>query len=123
MKIISSQRILRLANREEIHIPFGLSRLYKFALLESGANLTLDENKVVCIDVDNSKVQLYPYYCKAINIPRLPVLTFSIVVTERDKKSCAALISQVHYLSSPNKGIFLLSRKERKLLLAVFWIL
>ncbi|WP_282357785.1 hypothetical protein [Pseudomonas sp. PS01303] len=116
MKIISSQRILRLANREEIHIPFGLSRLYKFALLESGANLTLDENKVVCIDVDNSKVQLYPYYCKAINIPRLPVLTFSIVVTERDKKSCAALISQVHYLSSPNKGIFFALKEREKII-------
>lgn len=117
MKIISSKRILRFANQEEIHIPFGLSRIYRSALFESGASLTLDENKVVCIEVDDTKVQLYPYYCKTINIPKLPALTFSIVVTEKDKKACAALISQVHYLSSPNKGIFF-AFKEREQIVA-----
>lgn len=72
MKIICSQRILRLPNKAEIHIPFGLSRSYKSALSYSDAVFTLDADKVVCIKVNEALVQVYPYYCKAINIPKLP---------------------------------------------------
>lgn len=117
MKIICSQRILRLPNKAEIHIPFGLSKFYKSALSYSDAVFTLDADKVVCIKVNESLVQVYPYYCKAISIPKLPPLTFSIVVSEKDKKACSALISQVHYLSPPNRGIFF-ALKERDEIIA-----
>lgn len=106
MKIICSQRILRLTKKSEIHIPFGLARYYKAAFSNTDAALTLDAEKVICIKVNDTIFQVYPYYCKSIKIPKLPSLTFSVVVSERDKKACAALISEVHYLSSPNRGIF-----------------
>lgn len=106
MKIICSQRVFRFANRAEIHIPFGLTHFYKTALLRPDTSLTLDSNKVVCIEANNTKIQVYPYYCKAINIPNLPHLTFSVVVSEKDKKACTTLISQTHYLSAPSKGIY-----------------
>ncbi|OEO26869.1 hypothetical protein AX279_08735 [Pseudomonas sp. J237] len=116
MKIICSQRILRLPNKAEIHIPFGLSKFYKSALSYSDAVFTLDANKVVSIKVNESLVQVYPYYCKAISIPKLPPLTFSIVVSEKDKKACSALISRVHYLSPPNRGIFFALKERDKII-------
>lgn len=106
MRVICSQRVLRLSNESKIHIPFGLSRFYKYALSSVDTVLTTNADKVVCIKINEKMIQVYPYYCKDVSIPELPRLTFSVVVTEKDKKACAALVSKVHYLSSPNRGVF-----------------
>lgn len=106
MKVINSQRIFRFADKSVIHIPFGLSGFYKSVLSNEGAVLVVNADKVVCIKLNDAVIQVYPYYCKAISIPELPPLTFSVVVSEKDKKACTALISKVHYLTSPNRGVF-----------------
>lgn len=106
MKVICSQRTLRLSDQCEIHIPFGLSKSYKIALSNPEATLYLDKDKIICIKASDFNIQVYPHYSKAISIPKLPPLTFSVVVSEKDKKACTNLISQVHYLPCPNKGVF-----------------
>ncbi|MFG0632213.1 hypothetical protein ACF8K2_12260 [Pseudomonas sp. xss_2] len=107
MNIQTNRRILRITNHGEIPLPFGLTKAYKEIIKQPNATLHVSEKKVIYIEAQGMKIQLYPPYSKKIKTPHTShSLTFTIVTSERDRRACLAILLNEHYLPPPNRGIY-----------------
>lgn len=115
MKLIKGRREVSLGESGSFHIPFGLVEAYGEVVGSKSYVLFKAANNAICVDWNGKIFQLYPSYSKRVKLSGSSlVLTFSIVNSEFDRRSCQELLLKEHYLLPPNRGVYFVLKHETK---------